>query len=547
MSDTTEQPLIAEAFPPQVLASDELPPESAPAEPVVGLARSASILALGNVASRVLGLVREVVITHLFGATGSVSAFRLAGRVPFMVYDLLVGGMLSAALVPVFSDYARPERRTQLWGAASAVCGLIAMALGIIVLLVEAFAPQIAWLLGGGFDPELQQLLVRMLRLIAPAILFFGLSGVATALLYALKRFTFPAFGAAVFNLGIVVAVPILAGRLEVYSLALGVVLGSIMQLLLLLPGLRDAHLVPQIDLHHPALRRIGRLYLPVALGLVVSQIQVAIDGNLASRTGDSSVAWMQNATTLIQFPHGLVSVAVSLAALPTLSQLAAAGDWDGYKRTLARGLRLVLMLIVPATVGLFVLAQPIVRLLFEHGEFTAYDTLWTARALRLYLLGLVFASVDWPLYYAFYARQNTLTPALVGVASVGIYLVVALSLLRPWGMQGLVLADSAKHAGHALITAILLRQAVGRLGGRGIASTGIQSLLVAAVMGAGTWIAANRLEAVLGTTGLPARLAVVGGAGATGLALYISGMAVLRVKELGLIWQAIQQRLQHP
>ncbi len=165
-----------------------------------GLARSAGIIALGNVGSRALGLIREMVIAHFFGAEGPVSAFRLASRIPTMTYDLLVGGMLSAALVPVFSEYLAKERRDELWRAASVVFSLVAVALGGIIVLLELTAPTVARLQGEGLGDDLLGVMTRLVRLVGPAILFFGLSGVTTGLLYSFKRFTLPAFAAAAYN-----------------------------------------------------------------------------------------------------------------------------------------------------------------------------------------------------------------------------------------------------------------------------------------------------------------------------------------------------------
>jgi len=198
-----------------------------------GIARATGIIALGNVVSRVLGLVREQIITYYFGATGLVSAFDIASTIPSMIYDMLIGGMLSAALVPVFSEVGERDGQAALWGVFSRVLSLIALVLGVVVLLLELLAPQVAWLLtgsfadvlGGAFRPELQDAVARMIRIIAPATLFFGVSGIITGLLYALKRFTFPAFAAAVFNLGIIIATPLLAGRLDAFSLAAVVLL----------------------------------------------------------------------------------------------------------------------------------------------------------------------------------------------------------------------------------------------------------------------------------------------------------------------------------
>ncbi len=207
-----------------------------------GIAQAASIIALGSIIGRVLGLVREQIIAYFFGASGLVSVFGIADTIRKMVFELLIGGMLSAALVPVFSEVVEREGRPALWALFSRVLSLAAVVLAALVLLLELLAPQVAWLLGGGFGPELQAALARMIRFIAPAILLVGLSGVVTGLLYTLKRFTLPAFGAAAFNLGIIVAAPLLAGRLDAYSLAVGVLLGSLLQLLI---HAATAHPVP--------------------------------------------------------------------------------------------------------------------------------------------------------------------------------------------------------------------------------------------------------------------------------------------------------------
>ena len=509
-----------------------------------GIAQAAGIIALGSISSRVLGLVREQLIAYLFGASGLVSAFGIANKVPKMIYELLVGGMLSAALVPVFSQVAEQKGRPALWALFSRVASLLAVVLAALVLLLEVLAPQVAWLLGGGFEPELQAALARMLRILTPAVLFFGLSGVVTGLLYTLRRFSYPAFAAAVFNLGIIIAAPLLAGRLDAYSLAVGVLLGSVFQLLIQLPAMRDVRFRFSLDLSDPALRRILVLYLPIALGLIVSNVQVAIDQRLASSTGESSVAWMDRATTLIQLPHGLVAVAISLAVLPTLSRQSAAGDRDGFRRTLGLGLRLVLVLIIPATLGLLVMAEPITSLIFEHGRFTANDTFWTAWALRCYLAGLIFAAIDWPLNYAFYARQDTLTPALVGILSVGVYLVVALALIKPLGMLGLVLADSAKHFSHAITMLILTWRRIGNMSDQRLGKTAGKALLASLAMAALIALALSATTHFSGLDGLAGQLSAVLVPAGIGTVTYLALASVLRIKEISRLRVMVQQRL---
>ena len=457
------------------------PPGSTPQDQASAtLARSASLLSIGAVASRVLGLVREMVIASYFGATGPVSAFTVAGTAPKMLYDFLVGGMLSAALVPVLSDYARLDRdrkdsadkarpnsegrrigpNPELVRLVGALLSLAVVSLTGLVLLMVVFAPQVASLLAGGlddFDPTLLPLTARLLRLMAPVVWFISMAGLLTAVLFALQRFSLPALASAIYNLGTVIAAPLLAGRVGIASLAVGVLAGSMVQFGLMAWDVRRAGLKFTVHWSHPALARIVRLYLPIAAGLIVAQFQVGLDRRLASGTGVQSIAWMSKATTLQQLPLGMISVAISLAALPRLSQQFAAGAEGAYRATLARGLRMVIVMIAPLLVGLGLLAEPTVRLLFERGQFTAADTAQVVSALHVYLAGALFAAIDFPLIYAFYARNDTLLPALVGVLSVLVYAAVALVLLEGLGFLGLVWADTAKQGAHAVVMLGLL------------------------------------------------------------------------------------------
>ncbi|MBN1179466.1 MAG: murein biosynthesis integral membrane protein MurJ, partial [Anaerolineae bacterium] len=372
----------------------------------VQVAQAAGMIALGNVASRVLGLVWVIVKSGLFGAGPDVSALDAALRIPKTIYDLLVGGMITSALVPVLSEYAAPERRDELWHLLGVLTGAASLIVCGFLLVGELFAPQLVWLMAGGLSAPTRALATGLLRLALPAVVFLNLAGILSGALYALKRFAYPAFTAAVFNAAVVVVALVVGRQWGVRSMAVGLVLGALLQVLLQLPGLRDARLRFAIDLHHPALRRIGALYLPILAGLMVDNLlSVVLSYNLASRLGDSAISWMEYAAQIIQFPLGFVVTAISIAILPTLSQHATAREVGAFRVTLSQGLRLVLALVIPATVGLYVLAHPVVALVFEHGDFTPADTLAVAEALRYHLVGLIFAAVDQLLIFAFYAR----------------------------------------------------------------------------------------------------------------------------------------------
>ncbi|MDQ4076196.1 MAG: murein biosynthesis integral membrane protein MurJ [Chloroflexota bacterium] len=514
------------------------------------IARSAGIIGLGNVASRVLGLVRESVIAAFFGTSPVANAFVVASQVPTLIYDLLIGGLLSSALVPVFSEYAsRDDDNASLWQLASTFITMVAVLLAGLTVLVFLFAPQIALIMVPGYSEELRAATATLIRFISPSIFFFGLSGVFTGLLFALKRFHFAAFAAAIYNLGIIIGAVFLSrafeGDARIIGLALGIFLGSVLQLSLLLPDLRDAKLFLQLRAfwRDPGVRRIVKLYVPIGVSVVVASIGVILDRELASSTeAHQTITWMRYATTLIQFPLGLVAAAVSLAVLPDLSRFSALDDMRGYRRTLQTGLRMVLVLIVPATVGLFVLAPPIVSLLFERGEFVAHDTFWTARALRVYLLGLTFAAIDQVLIIAFYARQNTLTPAVVGIGAIGIYLVVALPLLEPLQMLGLVFANSVQHFSHAIIMLVLLQRHLGGLTGGGMHRMVPRVLLASLGMGAMVWLttlAAGSLQ-----PGFVGKLLAVLIPALVGLATYALFVLLLQIEEAQELMRLVLRRI---
>lgn len=513
------------------------------------IARAAVVIAIGNLASRAMGLIRETIKANLFGASGMVSALEAATVIPSSLYNLLIGGVISAALVPVFSELTPKGRRQDLWHLASSLMTWVTILMAALVILAELLATWVVKLPSGGLATEFLKVGVHLLRVSMPSVIFMSLSGILTALLYALRRFTLPAFTAVAANACVVGTALLFGQRWGVMSMAVGLLLGAVAQVLLQLPGLRDAHLRPVFSLRHPGLKQIGKLYVPLMLSLIVGEVVAILSFNLASHTSEEGVAWMRYAAQLIQLPLGLVATAISFAILPTLSQQARAGSSgpngkrlarnEPFLATLAQGIKLVLILIIPATVGLLVLARPVVALVFEHGDFGPHDTEHTTQALRFALLGLVFAAVDWPLNFAFYSHKDTLTPALVGLVAVGVYLVAALTpalIMGALTLNGLVLASSVQWASHALIMLWLLNRRMGGLHGHGMLRLLFKALIASVGMGVVTWLVAETLTQSLPSGSLVSELIVVGSAAAIGFAVYVALMALLRADSDGLL-----------
>lgn len=539
------------------------------AETNAGVARATGVLAMGNIASRVLGLAREIALTNLFGATGAVDALKVATTVPTAFYDLLIGGHVNSAIIPILSEIVTREGQAALWRLVSVLVSLVTAVLALLVLLLELFAPQVVLVAGGaGFDASTQALAADLLRLTAPALLFMSLFAVLSGTLYALRAFTWPAFAGAAFNGSIVlltvlfapppVLTPVLHGlHVEwvvarpahgIAVVAIGWLVGALVQLALQFPGMKGARLRPTLHWNHPAIRQIMRLYAPVMFSLVMDTLVIRpFSYTLASQTGEGSIGYMAWATTLVQFPHGLVATAISIAILPTLSRQASLTNQEGsraFQDTLGLGLRLATTLILPATIGLFVLATPIVALLFQHGAFVAKDTLMTVHALRLYLIGLPFAAVDLLLVYAFYARQDTLTPAIIGLISLVLYMVVAVLLLPRLGLFSLMVADSTKHIVHALLSGIVLRRRLSGFAGQRLLLTLGKTGLAALLMGVVAWVATPVILRLFPGGNLLDELAVVGLSGGLSVAVYGAVAALLRIEELAWMGGLLRRRL---
>lgn len=523
-----------------------------------GIAAAAMVIMLGNVLSRLLGLVREQLASGLFGTGDLIAAFTIADNVHTLLFDLLVSGTLQAALIPVLAGWVAPDpaTRAELRRIAGALLALFALAGGAVVVLALVFAPTVVDLmtaLGGDadvHDPETTELTVTLVRLILPAVFFLGISTILMGVLYALERVTAPALGVAVRNAVVVLAMILFAGSFGVKSMALGVVVGALAIAAMQVAPLRRAGALPRPNLafRHPAVRQVLWLYFPIFLGLLVNTVAVVVDRNLAWGAERDALGAMRYATTLVQMVLGLVAAAISLAALPTLSRHFAAGDEAAFLGTLGRALEMVTVLIVPAVLGLAAVAHPAVALIFEHGETDAADARLIVIALLGYLPGTLCAAYDQVLIFAFYARQNTRAPVLVGVCAVLVYFIVAFSLVDWLGMLGLVLANSAQFAAHVAVMFWLARRSFGWTAGARLRRT-VRSCLIGgigcAVAALVVWLALR--AAVAETDGwqeVRREMLLLGLPVAAGMAAYVAALHRFGVEELTTLRRAVLGRI---
>jgi len=522
------------------------------------IVRSAGIVSLSVLASRISGLVREISMARLFGAGQVYDAFLLAFRIPNLTRDLFAEGALSSAFVPTFTRYLASRSKEEAAELANLVATAIILVVGGLCLLGMIFSPALVWLLAPGFKqvPGKFELAVTMTRIMFPFLLLVALAAQAMGILNACNQFGVPAMSSTFFNLGSLgfgIGMGYLAGpRLgfsPIIGMAYGVVLGGALQLLWQVPSLRRQGFGFRWrwDWSHPGLRQIVDLMGPAILGNAAVQINVMVSTNFASSIhdpvtgGDGPVSWLGYAFRFMQLPLGLFGVAIASATLPAISRSAAAGAMDELRRTLSRSLGMVFLLTVPSSVGLAVLGRSIIGAIYEGGRFRAYDTQQTALALTCYAVGLAGYAALKVLAPAFYALNDSRTPMLVSLASVAINFSAALLMVRTGtlGHAGLAMATSIVAIFNFLSLFIILRNRIGGIYGRNLLASFMRTVAAAVVMGAAVAASSSFIGMTFGA-GRAARLLDLGISIPVGLASFYLTARVLRVAELEMATSAI-------
>jgi putative peptidoglycan lipid II flippase len=505
------------------------------------LARSTAIFSLATGLSRVLGLVREIVAAYYFGARGRINAFTVAFQVPNLVRALLADAAISSAFVPVFSELLEKGERRRAWRVASSLFWLILLGLGGLTAICIVVAP---WLISPFGDPGGdKQLAVGLARVLFPIVVLLGLSGVVVGILNSYEEFTIPALTPVFWNVAIIAGLALGVPRADhidakLYVYAVSIVVATVIQFLLPLPWLRgrDGRLQLVVDWRDPAVRRVFVLMLPVTLGLGLINFNAVVDSVFASRLIDPELAptAIDRAFRIYMLPQGMFSVAVATVLFPSLSRLAARGDIPAFRERVALGLRQIAFLLVPASIVCAVLAEPIVRLIYQRGQFEPGQTPVVAGALAAFALGLTFNGAMLMLNRAFFSLQAPWVPTSVALANLGLNAVLDAAFYR-LGTWGIPLATSLVNIAGTALLLVLLRRRLGRIDFTSIASASARILLAGAILGAVSYAVWRGLDAALGRA-LWAQILAVGGGLAAGAGAYLIVGRLLGVRELNAL-----------
>ncbi len=519
------------------------------------IARNTAIFSFLTGLSRIAGLVREVVASSYFGTSGAFSAFTYAFQVPNLVRSLFADAALSAAFVPVFTELLEKGNKRDAYRLASTFVVLITAALTAICVFFVLVAPWLMPLLTGDeFSAELDQLMVGLSQVLFPIVLLLGLNGLLVGILNAYDHFTIPALAPLVWNVVIIAVLVVLRPHFEgpdqLYAYAIGVLAGTLVQLVMAVPVLRKLDFdfeCKGISFRDPRVRQVLSLMLPITLSLGLINFNLFINSALGSTVSEAVPRAIDAAFRIYMLPQGMFSVAVATVLFPALARLATRRDTDGLRKLTGTGTRQICLLLIPAAACTLVLAEPITRLVYERGAFGPDSTEIVAEALFWFSFSLPFAGVNLLLTRTFFSLQRPWLPTGLGAATLVVNLVVALALVGPYGIGGIVVATAVASAAMTAGQAYYLRRELGgRLEGGESLRAVARMLVAAAALSAVAYLLWRGLDDLLGRS-LPAQVVSVGGGLTAGIAAYVGVVLALRVPEAQQIGALIAARVRRP
>jgi len=514
------------------------------------IALNTVIFSIATGLSRIAGLIREVVASSYFGTSGPFSAFTIAFQVPNLVRALVADSALTAAFVPVFTELLEQKKRKEAFALAGALFGLILVALGVITVVFIAIAPiVIPPITGDQFTKELDELTVGLSRVMFPIVILLGLNGLVVGILNAYDHFAIPAIAPVVWNLviiaGLVAFKPFFEGPNTVYAYAIGILLGTVVQLGMCLPVLKRVGFHLSISFHwrDPRIKTVLMLMLPVTIGLGLINFNVLINSSLGSLVSEQAPAAIDRAFRLYMLPQGIFSVAVATVLFPAMSRFANRGDLDGLRRTSANGVRQIAMLLIPAAVFTAVLAEPLTRLVYQRGQFGAGSTDAVSEALFWFSFSLPFSGANLLLTRTFFSLRRPWFPTSLAGMSLLVNVGVSAALYSSLGIAGIVIGTAVASAAMTVAQAFFLRR---QLHGFEIGQTlkAVAGMLAAsALLGVVSYEVWNVLDGALGNS-LAAQLVSVLAAMVLGSAVYAAAVIGLRIPEAQQIVGLIRGRM---
>ena len=512
------------------------------------LARSTAFFSFATGLSRIAGLVREIVAASYFGIKGPMSAFTIAFQFPNLIRSLFADQAIAAALVPVFTQELERGNRREAFRLASTLIFLALVVVGMLTAILILAAPLIMPLLAPGFDGRLEDLMIALAQILFPILVLLGVSGMVVGILNSYDRFAVFAIAPLFWNLAIIAVLvllsPAFAEQDRIYAYAIGVLVGTVVQLAMVAYDLRNTpfRLQRVFDWRSDQLKRVLMLMLPVTIGLGLINFNLVINSLFGTLVSDRAPAAIDKAFRIYMLPQGMFSVALTTVIFPTLSRFAARGAFDDLRATMANGMRQIVLLLMPAAAAILVLSEPMIRLVYERGEFDASQTELVATALFWFAFSLPFNGLFLILTRTFFSLQRPWISTAIAGLNLAVTALASLALYEPFGVAGIVAATAIATAASVAAQGIVLRRTLGGLEITRLISTTVRITIASAVLAGVAYGAWWLLDDALGQ-GLGGQIVAMTVALALGAASYAAALFALRVPELQQILNLARRR----
>jgi putative peptidoglycan lipid II flippase len=534
----------AEAFEP----GEEITRRPPPGREGGRIARSTAFFSIATAASRVAGLGREVVAAGYYGISGPMSAFTIAFQVPNLIRALFADAALQPAFVPVFTDLIGKKDYREAFRLASTLLLLVTMVLGAITALFVLLAPVIMPIFAPGFEGEILDLTVTLSQVLFPILILLGVSGIVVGVLNSYDRFGAFAISPLFWNLTIIVVLvvlePLFHGRDRIYAYAIGILAGTLVQLLIPVWDLRHTpyRFSFSFDWRHPGVRRVLLLMLPVTISLGLINFNLLINSFFGSLVSDQAPAAIDKAFRIYQLPQGIFSVAIATVLFPTLARFANAGEIDNLRATMANGMRQILFVLVPAAAAILALSDPMIRLVYQRGEFDPAQTTVVATALFWFAFSLPTNGLYLLQTRTFFSLQRPWQATALATIDLVVSALAALALYGPFGVGGIVAGTGIGTTVAVVAQAVILRRTFDGLELRRLSSTALRITVAAAALAGVSWLVWDVLDEALGR-GLAGQIVSLGGGLTIGLVVYLAVAKLLRVAELEQMTRLLRRR----
>jgi putative peptidoglycan lipid II flippase len=534
----------AEAFEP----GEELTREPPPGRQAGRIARSTAFFSIATAASRVAGLAREVVAAGYYGISGPMSAFTIAFQVPNLIRALFADAALQPAFVPVFTELIGKKAYKEAFRLASTMLLLVTMVLGAITALFVLLAPVIMPVFAPGFEGEVLDLTVALSQVLFPILVLLGVSGVVVGILNSYDRFGAFAISPLFWNLSIILVLvvlePLFEGQDRIYAYAIGILVGTLVQLLIPAWDLRNTpyRFSWSFDWRHPGVRRVLLLMLPVTISLGLINFNLLINSFFGSLVSDQAPAAIDKAFRIYQLPQGIFSVAIATVLFPTLARFANAGEIGNLRATMANGMRQILFVLVPAAAAILALSDPMIRLVYQRGAFDSAETAVVATALFWFAFSLPTNGLYLLQTRTFFSLQKPWQATALATIDLVVSALAALALYEPFGVGGIVAGTGIGTTATVVAQAVILRREFDGLELRRLLSTATRITVASAALAGVSWVVWDVLDELLGR-GLAGQIVSLGGGLAVGGLVYVALAKLLRVAELEQMTRLLRRR----